>query len=207
MALHSTIACHECDLLQHITPLPEGGAAVCSRCGAVLFRHKRDSINRTLAFVIAGLILYALTNVYPFLTLKAEGMHQEATLFRGAKELYIQGLEELACLVFLTTIFVPLVQLLGIVYVIVPLKLKRLPYKAASVFRMLETIKPWSMMEVFMLGILVSVVKLTKIASIIPGIALFSFFGLIFVLAASSASLDPHLIWEILEERRLKRQS
>lgn len=202
MAHHSMIACHECDLIHHVKSLPKGGSAICRRCGAVLFSDKPDSLNRTLSFTIAGLILFVITNVYPFLTLKVEGQFQETTLFGGVRELYIQELRGLALLVFLTTILVPLIQLLGNLYVIVPLKFNKQPWKVAAVFRMIEGLKPWSMLEVFMLGILVSVVKLAKMAAIIPGIALFTFFVLIFVLAASLASLDPHLIWEKLDENQ-----
>ena len=70
------------------------------------------------------------------------------------------------------------------------------------VLRFVRHLQPWNMMEVFMLGILVSVVKLAKMAKIIPGVALFSFLALIFVMAAMSASLDSHLIWEKWENRR-----
>lgn len=202
MAHHSMIACHECDLIHHAKPLPKGGSAICRRCGAVLFSDKPDSLNRTLSYTIAGLILFVISNGYPFLTLKVEGQFQETTLFGGVHQLYVQELRGLAVLVFLTTILVPFIQLLGNLYVIVPLKFNKHPWKLAAVFRIIEGLKPWSMMEVFMLGILVSVVKLAKMAVIVPGIALFSFFILIFVLAASSASLDPHLIWEKVDESR-----
>lgn len=202
MKFNSLIACHECDLLHHIQRLPKGGVALCRRCGAVLFREKQNSLNRTLALVITGLILYGLANVYPFLTLKIEGQVQEAVLITGVKELYLQGMWEVAVLVFLTTVLVPLIQLLGTLYVFLPMKFDRLPWKLSSLFRFLQVLQPWGMMEVFMVAILVSVVKLTKMATILPGIALYAFMILIFVLAAASASLDPHIVWKRLEVRR-----
>ena len=83
-----------------------------------------------------------------------------------------------------------------------PLKFNFIPRGLPRVFRFVRHLAPWSMMEVFMLGILVSVVKLAKMAKIVPGVALFSFLALIFVMAAMTASLDSHLIWEKWENRR-----
>ena len=201
--MNSHIACHECDLLYELPPIPEGGMAKCSRCGAVLQRHKRNSLDRTLAWAIAGLILFALANTYPFLALKSEGLVRETTLITGVEQLYKQDMRSVAVLVFLTSILFPFIQLAGILYLLLPLKFKRLPWwKPALVFRFIRTIQPWSMMEVFMIGILVSAVKLAKMASIIPGLALYSFVILIFVLAAVTASLDPHLVWDRLEIER-----
>jgi paraquat-inducible protein A len=81
-------------------------------------------------------------------------------------------------------------------YVLLPLKFNLLPRNLPRVFRLVQRLQPWGMLEVFMLGILVSVVKLAKMAKIVPGIALYAFLVLIFVMAASSASLDPHIVWK-----------
>ena len=104
--------------------------------------------------------------------------------------------------VLLTTIISPLVQLTGLFYVLLPLKLDRLPPAVWRVFRWVRKLQPWSMLEVFMLGILVALVKLAKMADIVPGISLFCFLGLIYVLAAISAALDPHSVWEKWWDRR-----
>ena len=199
---NSLMACHECDLLHHIKPLPDGGVAQCIRCGAVLYRQKRDSLDRTLALTIAGLILFVVANTYPFLALKSGGLVQRTTLITGTKELYAQGMEILALLVLFTSILAPLVHLVGMLYVLLPLKFNRMPRNLHRVFRFVQSLQPWGMLEVFMLGILVSVVKLAKMAKIVPGIALFAFLVLIFVMAASSASLDPHLIWKRWEQSK-----
>jgi len=199
---NSLMACHECDLLHHIKPLPDGGVAQCIRCGAVLYRQKRDSLDRTLALTIAGLILFVVANTYPFLALKSGGLEQQTTLITGTKELYAQGMEILALLVMFTSILAPLVHLVGMLYVLLPLKFNRLPRNLPTVFRLVQSLQRWGMLEVFMLGILVSIVKLAKMAKLVPGIALYSFLVLIFVMAASSASLDPHLIWKRWEQTK-----
>jgi len=202
MSSTSLIACHECDLLHRVQPLPEGGVARCVRCGAVLYRQKKDSLNRTLSLTIAALILFVVANTYPFLALKSGGLVKQTTLITGTKELYAQGMEALALLVLFTSILAPLVHLVGMLYVLLPLKFNRLPRNLHRVFRFVQSLQPWGMLEVFMLGILVSVVKLAKMAKIVPGIALFAFLVLIFVMAASSASLDPHLIWKRWEQSK-----
>ncbi len=200
--MNSLIACHECDLVHRIQPLAEGAIARCSRCGASLYRHKRNSLERTLALTITGMVLFVLANSFPFLSMKIEAQVQESTLLTGIKELYAQGMWEIALLVLLTTIVVPFVQLTGMLYVLLPIKFNRRPWMLAPIFRLVQRIQPWSMMEVFMLGILVSIVKLAGMASMIPGTSLFAFLALIFVLAASAASLDPHLVWERVEVKR-----
>jgi paraquat-inducible protein A len=194
------MACHDCDLIQQIGEVPDGGAALCIRCGATLFRKKRNSVDRTLALSLAGAVLFVIANTYPFLGFKAGAKVQETTLITGVKTLYTQGMTELSILVFLTTVLLPLMQLGGMIYLHLPLKLNRRPYNLPLVLRYLQHIRPWSMMEVFMLGILVSVVKLAKMATLVPGLALYAFLVLIFVIAASLASLDTHLIWEEWEK-------
>ena len=200
--MDSYIACHDCDLIHRINPLPAKGTAICIRCGAVLHKHKPNSLDRTLAFAFAGLILFILANSFPFLGLKIGAQIRQTTLITGIEELYLQGMQVIAILVLLTTVLVPFTQLMCLFYILLPLKLGRLPKRLPWVLRFLQTIQPWGMMEVFMVGILVSVVKLAKMAKVIPGISLYSFLALIFVLTAMMVSLDSHLIWQKWEEHR-----
>jgi paraquat-inducible protein A len=199
--MDTIIACHECDLLHQRQSLPRGGTAMCVRCGAKLYSRKRNSLDRVLALTIAGLILFCVANAYPLLTFKLEAQAQDTTLFSGVVALYDQGMWIVAGVVFLTSILVPLLQLTVMLYVILPLKFNHCSWGLSFWFRIVHSVKPWGMMEVFMLGILVSFVKLAKMATLIPGIALYAFLALIFVLAASAASLDPHIVWDRLEKR------
>jgi len=199
--MESLIACHECDLLYQRRSLPPGGTARCVRCGAVLYRHKRNSLDRVLALTIAGLILFMVANIYPFLTFRLEAQVQETTLISGVLELYAQGMWIVAGVVLLTSILMPLLELIGMLYILLPLKFNLRPWKLSFIFRLVRGFRPWGMMEVFMLGILVAFVKLAKMATLIPGIALYAFLTLIFVLAASAASLDPHIVWSRLDKR------
>jgi len=190
------IACHECDLIHRLPLIASGKSARCSRCGALLIRRRKNSLERTLALALAGLVLFFLANAFPFLSFKLETQIQQTTLITGIRELYHQDLHAVAVLVKLTTIVVPLVQLTGMIYILLPLRLNRKVPRLMETFRLMQTLKPWSMTEVFMLGILVSIVKLAKMAQIIPGVALYSFMALIFTLAAATATLDPQTVWE-----------
>ena len=200
--MDSFIACHECDVIHRIKPLPAKEAAHCIRCGAVLYKHKPNSLERTLAFAFAGLILFILANSFPFLGLKIGSQVRETTLITGIYELYVQGMQVIAILVLLTTVLVPFIQMLCLLYILLPLKFHRLPKGLPRVFRFVNSVGPWGMMEVFMVGILVSLVKLAGMAKITPGISLYSFLAFIFVLAAMTVSLDSHLIWQKWEEHR-----
>jgi paraquat-inducible protein A len=202
MSAGHLMACHDCDLLHRIPAVPDGMTASCCRCGAVLAKPKRNSVERSLALAVAGLVLLVLANSFPFLGFKIQGQVRETLLLTGIQELYQQDMELVAILVLITTVLAPLAQLLALLYILLPLKLNRPAPGMFHVFRRLRSIEPWSMMEVFMVGILVSVVKLAKMAHIIPGTAAFCFMALILVLAACLSSLDSHVVWERWEGHR-----
>ena len=108
----------------------------------------------------------------------------------------------LSLLVFGTSIFIPLLKLAGMAWLLFPLHLGRRPWKLAPVFRLVQSLHPWAMMEVYMLGVLVAYVKLSDLATIVPGIALYSFATLILLTAAADACWNPDSVWERLEEIR-----
>jgi paraquat-inducible protein A len=199
MTTSSLIVCRECDLLHRRVDLPPRGVARCGRCGAELYRVKANTRGQTLSLVIAGLILITIVNVYPLILMTMEGRLQEATLLSGVRELVVQGLSPVAVVVLMTSLVSPLVELLGLLYLLLPLTLGWRPWRMAWVFRWVRRLEPWSMLEVFMLGVLISASKLTDDAEIIPGIALYALFALIFIMAAISATLDPEAIWRKLE--------
>jgi paraquat-inducible protein A len=151
---------------------------------------------------MAGLILFILANSFPFLALRIGSQVRETTLITGIYELYVQGMQVIAILVLLTTVLVPFIQMLCLLYILLPLKFHRLPKGLPRVFRFVNNVGPWGMMEVFMVGILVSLVKLAGMAKIIPGISVYAFLALIFVLAAMTVSLDSHLIWHTWGENQ-----
>jgi len=198
----SLIACHDCDLLFRKRLLRAGERATCPRCGAILYQNKGHTVDRTLIYSLTALILFVPANVFPFMTLKLKGIEQVTVLTSGGMELFHQGFWELGALVLALGCLFPLVKISGTLYVLVPLKFNRRIWKAGAVFRMVEAISPWSMMEVLMLGVIVAYVKLLDLATIDLGASLYSFAALIVVMAVATASLDTEEVWEKLEDAK-----
>ncbi|MFC1821895.1 paraquat-inducible protein A [Thermodesulfobacteriota bacterium] len=189
------IACHECDFLHSVSPIPSGGKALCRRCGAFLYRNTPNSHDRALALNLAALMFFIMANVFPFISLKASGRIEENLFLSGALALYRLGMGELGLLVFMTSFFFPLLTIAGMLYILVPLKFGYKPWRMAWIYRMIKALMPWSLAAVFMLGVLISIVKLLDLATVIPGISLFSFVGLMVLSAAANANMDPAIIW------------
>lgn len=193
------LACPECDALQLAVPLDPGACAQCVRCGADLERNKTASLDRTLAFVLSAAILFAIANAYPLMALDAQGMRSSATLFDTSRELYLSGLWSVALLILMTAIVVPAMELAAFLYMLLPLKLGRVPRALPFAFRVTHAVRPWGMVDVFILGALVSLVKLTQIATVEVGPALYAVGGYILLLTAGLASFEPHALWNRAE--------
>lgn len=192
--------CHECDLLNRVPVVPPDSCARCARCGHVLFRNPANCVEKTLALSFSALILWIVANVFPFLSFGLPGNLIETNLVSGVVSLYEQGQSILAFVVLATSIVAPALQIAGLLYVLAPLNRGRRLPGARQVMRWLGHLRPWSMMEVFMLGILVSMVKLGGMADVVPGVALWAFCCLIVVLSWALSTLEPHVIWEQLDD-------
>ena len=192
------LACHECDLLQMAPELGENETAHCIRCEAVLFKNQRNSVDRSLAFALSGLLFYIMTNSFPILSLEALGFIQEGTLFSTSLSLFQAGMPLLSIVLFLTTIVFPLTTLLGTIYILMQVKRNKFNDYTAPIFRFLRSTDAWGMLEIFMLAVLVSMVKLGDYADVIFGIALYSFVLLILCLTLLSHSLNPQDVWRKL---------
>jgi paraquat-inducible protein A len=195
------IACRECDLLQYEVALDRHADAHCTRCNSVLYRGTRTSLALMLALMASCAVLLIVSNLFPIAVLEVQGAHVEATLINTVITVYNQGRELVATLVLLTTIVLPAIEIACMLYLLVPLALGRIAPDTPAVFRLVLTIHPWSMMEIMLLGVLVTLVKLTDFANIIPGASLWSFCALIvfFTMAASAFSVRDFWAW--VEER------
>jgi paraquat-inducible protein A len=196
------IACHECDLLQREVALPKGGVARCGRCGGELYRSRPHSLELTLAFTVAAIVLFVIANAFPIVGLKLQGQIVETSLYHTVRVLYDEGMKPVAALVFATTILMPALELFAIAYLLLPLRRGRVLPHFALVFRMLQAVRPWGMVDIFMLGTLVSMVKLAHLASLVTGIALWSFGALMLLLAAVAATFDTRELWARISAAR-----
>jgi len=195
------IGCYECDAVVREPVVPDGGAAICGRCGGTLFRRQSRTVEITLALSVAAAILFIVANSFPFLSIEMQGQSAQTTLGSGIQALWDQGRIAVAVLVMLTIMIAPMIQIGLMLYVLGPMLIGRRVVGAALAFRLVEAFRPWSMMEVFLIGTLVASVKLSDTAEIIPGLALWAFAFLIPVLAGASAFLDPEIVWRRIESR------
>lgn len=190
------VACHECDLLQTEPQLAPGQTVSCVRCGAFLARNPPDSIDRTLALTLTAAVLYVIANIHPLVGLEMQGRLVAVTLFEAVRVLWQDGMMPVAALVFGTALLFPLLELAMILLVLVPLRLGRVSPRLAPFFRLVCSVKPWGMVEVFLLGMLVSLVKLSHLASVILGTAFWAMAGLILALTFAGRAFDTRLLWQ-----------
>ena len=202
MKTNNLVACPECDALQRAVPLVPHGEAVCMRCGAELFRNKPGSLDRTLALMISAAIVFVGANTFPLMEIEAQGLRSQTTLFGTVMALQETGWPLIALLVLATTIVVPGLQLGFSLALLVPLKLGHVPHRLGWLSRALDMAWPWGMVEVFLLGAMVSLVKLTKIASVDTGAALYLIGAYSFLISAAVAAFDDRAFWERVQELR-----
>ena len=196
------IACHECDGLQREVALVPGGNAACARCGAELFRRHPESFDRTLALMLAAAIVFVFANTHPVMTLDAKGMRTSTTLFGTVVALHEHGMTSVALLVFFTAIALPAAELAAMLYMLIPVHRGISPPGFVQAFRIVNGARPWGMEEVFILGALVALVKLTQIAQVTPGTGLYAIGAFIVLLAAAEAAYEPRALWARWEALR-----
>ena len=191
-------ACHACDALQRVEDLADGEVARCSCCGNRLFRNPRGGIDRPLALAMASLILYLIANFYPVMTITIAGNEQAATLTDSARVFLQRGDPGLAAAVWLPTVFIPGFVLTGLLYVLAPAHAGWPLPGSRWVLAWTGRLLPWGMLDVFLLGVLVALVKLVALADVLLGTGFWAMLALIFTYAATLASFEPHIVWERL---------
>ena len=202
MELDKLIACHECDLIHQRSPIDEGQTALCQRCGASLYAEKVNMVSRSLALNISALILYLIAISLPFLGIEAKGIIVEINLFQSVTALYNQDMKMMSVVVCMVLLIIPALRILGMLSILIPLKINKVPPHSKWTYYFVEWIAPWNMVEVFLIGILVTFVKLGGLAKILLGISFWAFVALVIVLIASNISVDRHRFWDQLEPIR-----
>jgi paraquat-inducible protein A len=206
MEYHKLIACHECDLLFRKPWSVRGRRASCSRCGASLTSLPGAGLplDWICAVTLAALITFCIAQSFPVIELRANGMTSEATLFGAVRALWSGDMRIVAAMVFCSSILFPLIELLALLYVLVPLCTGRRPPGFDAMLRVVQLVRPWGMVEVFLLGVLVTVVKMISMADVIPGPGLFAL-GALTVMLGVVAFFDPSGLWAIRGEIRSSR--
>ncbi len=203
-SVHGLTACHECDLLISQVSIAPGKDALCPRCHARLYYTTVNGTERSIALALAGLILFIPANIFPILTLKILGQTQSKIILHSALSLFEGGLVVVAVLVLLFAIIVPLVQLLLLLYISSSLHFRWGGRLLRFAMHSYQHLHGWGMLEIFLLGTLVSIIKLKDVAHLEIGLGLYSLAALIVVFTLSSIMFNHHQIWQQIENHRLK---
>lgn len=196
------IACEFCDLLHRAPALPPGGKAHCSRCRGVLAKSSRNPIEGTLALALTAGVLLLLANVFPFLRMSLEGQVNENSIVTGVVGLWDGGQPLLAVLILFTTILAPALRVVSLLYVLLPLWAGRVPPGVAGALRFQEGLVSWAMLDVYMLALLVTLVKLSQLGSLRLETGAYCFVGLFLALTLLGAAYDREALWRRVEELR-----
>ena len=197
------VVCHECDAIYERNPIASGAKASCTRCEAELYRQTDSSLDKSLALYCTTFVLMLVANSYPFLVMKTAGITEENQVFSSAWALYEFGMGELALVVLMTSIVFPLIVVVGMLYLLVPARFGNLPLGHGIVFRIVRAIEPWSLLGVFMLGTLISIVKLQNLATITPGLGIFAFVVMLISYTAARIYFDPEVLWRLSMVKQL----
>lgn len=198
----SLINCRLCGQLSRIGKASKSTHLVCPHCEADLTERKPNSIARTWALVLAAIILYIPANILPVMTVISMGKGEPDTILSGIMHLMGSGMWPLALIVFFASITVPMLKLLGLVFLLISVQKKSQwrPKDRTKLYRIIEAVGRWSMVDIFMVSILVALVKLGSLATIEPGAGATFFASVVVITMFAAMSFDPRLIWDSIEK-------
>jgi paraquat-inducible protein A len=202
--VENIVACPVCGLAQRVEAGRAGAAFECVRCGAFLGREpERDSLHLTGALTLAALVLYVPANLYPILRMYWSGAYSESTVWDGVVSLAHSNQWFVALIVFLASIAIPLFKLLALFYLVASAQLRSrsLPRLRTRLWRLVDVVGPWAMLDVFLLAVLVALVKLGTLATVLPGPGLVAFCAVVVLTILASSTFDPRLIWTTQKSR------
>lgn len=196
------ISCHDCGLVSRDRKGPPGTLAHCPRCGDVLHARKPNSMTASTALLIAAMILYIPANVLPVSTIVWLGHGEPDTIMSGVKVLFASGDVPVALLLFFASITVPMLKMLALAWLLLSVKFRWMwrPKDRTKVYRLVEIIGRWSMLDIFVISILVALVQIESLASITAGPGAISFCAVVVLTIFAAEKFDPRLIWDAMEE-------
>ena len=198
------VGCHTCGLVSRWSEPPRGSVLRCRRCASVLHLRKPDSLRRTAALLAAGIILYIPANALPVMKVIYAGRGEPDTILSGVEVLFNTGQPAVAILVLFASITVPLIKIGGLSLMVLAAQRRSLwRRRDRTVFyRLVEFIGRWSMLDIFMISILIALVKLKALSTIEAGQGAVWFASVVVITMFAAASFDPRLMWDVEEPRR-----
>ncbi|MBC7980057.1 MAG: paraquat-inducible protein A [Armatimonadetes bacterium] len=192
---HGLAGCHVCE---KVTPV---AAAYCPRCGSHLHLRKPDSISRTMALVIASAVMYVPANMLPIMSIRELGVLTETTIVEGLISFWESGSYPIAIVIFTASIMIPLLKIFSLLWLCAAAK-GLVPHSAnilGKVYWMTELLGRWSMVDIFVVAILVTMVQLGNYMRVTPGPGALAFAGVVILTMFAAMSFDPKLLWDQLE--------
>lgn len=204
---HNLTSCLCCHLLVR---MPAGAESCrCPRCGARVHIRQFGSLTLTWALVITGALLLLPANILPVMTITYLGAGEPNTIIGGVMELYHSGLWGIALLVFVASIAVPVMKLVGLVLLLVQVqfRLPLIPLQAMQLYRVVSTIGRWSLLDLFMISILVALVDMGVIAQVAAGPGSTAFAAVVVVTMLAVRAFDPRLIWDTYDAIEAEKET
>lgn len=201
MAQDQLIACHDCDALFRKPRLLGRQSARCPRCGATLYSSASSRLDRICAITVAALVTFIIAQSFPIIELDANGITTESSLFGALVVLWQEDMQVVAVMVFCATVLFPLTEMVALLYVLLPVRRGYIPPGFNLVLRAIQFVRPWGMLEVFMLGVLITIVKMVSLARVIPETALFAFATLTLMFTVV-VTFDSRTLWDIADGLR-----
>ncbi|MDQ7014958.1 MAG: paraquat-inducible protein A [Gammaproteobacteria bacterium] len=191
------LRCHSCAQLHQVDDQKH-----CQRCEATLHQRKPNSVQRSWAWLLAGMILYIPANLMPMMQSELLGQVQQSTIMSGVLELVAHGSLLVATVVFVASILVPVLKFMALLYLLLSIQ-RRSPRRLREkmrLYRLVELVGRWSMVDVFVVALLAALVQMGALAQIAPGPAASAFAATVVMSMLSALSLDPRLIWDRVEK-------
>lgn len=200
MSKNSKVHCHECDLVVSLPLLKTNEKASCPRCGFLLTAIHKNAVERIIALSITAIIFLIATLPFDFLAFKANGLENKFTLIQSFSFLFSKGYSSLVIIEIFTIFAIPLLILSSLIYLLVCLKRQELPIHARKLMNLIFSLLPWAMVEIFVVGVLVSLIKIMSMADVSVGpsfiaLILFALFMTIVIL-----HIDKHQFYQLLDE-------
>ena len=195
--------CHDCHMLVDMTHVPPGRTAICPRCGSIVHLRKPNSLVRTWALLIASAIFYLPANLLPITTTTSLGSTQADTIISGVIYFLKNGSIAVGLIIFIASIFVPLLKMLILSYLLLTVHFRsiRRPRDRTRLYRITEVVGRWSMIDIYVVTIMVALVKLGAIADVDAGPAAAFFAAVVVLTMLAAESFDSRLIWDVVEEK------
>jgi paraquat-inducible protein A len=198
LPLNDLVACHECDLLMRKPELAHDEKALCPRCGYELYAHRHNVVQRSLALVIAALLLYVPANFLPIMELNLLGQSTQDTVWSGVVGLFDTGMQSVSVIVFLCSMGIPLLKLLCQLIGLLSIRCDIGRSYGLLLYRIYHHLRDWGMLEVYLMGVLVAIVKLADMAAITVGLGLVCFISLLLIQVWLEVVMSPHQVWQAL---------